>query len=184
MKTRSYVVALALLLAPLTGTEAQTPDAPIRGQMRARPGNPVALLLERRDSLSLTANQVARLVTIQADLEEENAPLLSQIGEFPGRGALPGRENARGGTRPDSAAIEEMRQRRAEVETLMEEVRLNTQAALEVALAVLTAEQREEAASILARRGGGAFGRGGPGRPGGAGAPGDPRPPRGDRPAV
>ena len=181
MKRRFLLVALAMVAAPLSAAMAQTPDAPAL-RMRGGPaGDGIGLLLEQREELALTADQVTRLESIQAELSRTNAPLLAQLGDV--AGPRPGGRGGAGRTgplneRPDSAQMESMRERRAELEPVMRELRENTQVAMQEALAVLTPEQREEVRSLIEPR------RAGPGLRGGPGGPAGARPPRPDRSAI
>jgi hypothetical protein len=178
MKTRHLIFTLALLAAPVAAV-AQNPAGPPPADARRFGGpdrNPVGILLDQREELSLTTNQVTRLETIQAELERQNAPLIAQVGDLRPLGGGPrGRGAGPGTARPNSATVGEMRERRDELQPVMEQIRENNQAAYERALTVLTAEQREAAETLVrpGRRGpgtrGGAGGAGGPGRAPGAG---------------
>jgi hypothetical protein len=87
---------------------------------------PIQEILARRDSLGLSAEQVARLDTIRAELEEKNIPIRAEVGAaLGGTGGAPG----------NPAAVFER------VGPRLNEGRQNVQRALDQARAVLTPEQ-------------------------------------------
>lgn len=69
------LAALAAAAAP-AGIQAQTP----RGQ-EMRAGLSIERIIEQRDQLGLTDQQVTELRRIAAELEQKNAPLLAQLRE-------------------------------------------------------------------------------------------------------
>lgn len=164
-----------------------------RGQRGPGGGSPVQRMLAQRERLKLTDAQVQRLEAIDRDLRARNEPLRQQlVSIFPERarraeGARPRGERR---TRPDSAQRAErrqrgerpqltdaqrqqMQQRRAQAEPVMQQLRQNTEAALTQARSVLTAEQQAQVDQWRQRRGGrdGSRDHGGEGR----------RPERGER---
>jgi Spy/CpxP family protein refolding chaperone len=125
---RSALV-LALVATPAIA-EAQRPDAPGK---RGAPGphamNPAAGVLSHRAELGLSADQVARLEAIRAQLEERNRPLLQQL-----QAQRP--TPAEGRARPGQAAGQLTPEQRAEMRQRMEARRAEMQQ--------LTPEQRAE----------------------------------------
>ncbi|MQA91749.1 MAG: hypothetical protein GEU90_16265 [Gemmatimonas sp.] len=136
----------SLLILPATLQAQQRPG----GSMGAMRTNPVARLLEQRDSLTLSEDQVEGLETIRARLDEQNEPLLAQLPDGP----------PSGGDR--RAAMQQIR-------PVIEELMTNNRAAIDEAMALLTEDQQGQAREMLPR----------PRRPGGpGGAPGGRRPPQ------
>jgi hypothetical protein len=90
---------------------------------------PIADILARRDSLGLTPEQVERLEAINKELEEKNIPIRAEVGA-----ALGGR----GGTPGNPGSVFE------KVGPRINQGRLNVQAALDQARAVLTPAQWEK----------------------------------------
>lgn len=165
---------------------------------RGGPGrNPIQGLLRQREQLGLTAQQVSRLEAIDRDLQARNAPLHQQLQALrPDRGQGPNAARGRGErrARPDSAARAErrqrgerprlteaqrqqMEQRRAQAQPILQQLRANTEQALTQARGVLTAEQQQKVQQRMQERrerqgerpGRARPGRGGD-RPAGAGA--------------
>lgn len=104
------ILALSIAAAP-AALEAQTPR-PERGQFQAfgrGPMNPAEQVLQHRDALGLTAEQVARLQQLQAQFTTQNQPLLAQLqAARPGLGER-GERGARGQRTEEQRA--QMRQR-------------------------------------------------------------------------
>ena len=153
------LAAAALLTAPLTaqqgqgrmrGAEARGPWA-VGGPM-AR--NPVATLLERRDALELTADQVARLEAIQARVERENAPRIEEL-----RAAF-------GDRQPRDLSAEERAQLRDRMQALSptrDAIRETNRAAMVEARAILTPDQQAKVRQAMRRADGPRPGVRGPG---------------------
>lgn len=140
MKTAGLLLAGALIAAP--ALQAQTPEAqPMRGH--AGPG--LAAMLRSHAELGLTAEQVARLEAIEAELRARNAPMREQLQALRPEGMRERhRERHERGARPQVTEEQrrEMRARMEQARPLMEQMRANMQAAMERARAVLTEEQR------------------------------------------
>jgi hypothetical protein len=120
-----------------------------QGQERAMrtPGQmPLARMMERQAELGLTAEQVARLESIQTRLQQQNAPLMAQV-----------REARTGAAREQRAA----RQVPEELRPAMQQIRQNNRAAMEEVRAVLSDEQRTKLRETM--RGGMRHGTGGQG---------------------
>ncbi|MBV9773321.1 MAG: hypothetical protein JO040_05195 [Gemmatimonadetes bacterium] len=147
--TRKVLLLAALLTAPAPALVAQTAQYPApaaagrpqQGMMRS----PIARLLEQRDTLRLTAEQVTRLEAIDRDLQQQNQPYTQQLQQL----------RPEGGQRREDmsdADREAMRERFEQLRPLMEKMRSNNQAAMEKAKAVLTPEQQQLAQSLMPQR--------------------------------
>lgn len=121
--------------------------------MRRRPPSSLELLMENRETLALTPEQVGQVSELQAALEEKNAPLLEQLEALrpprPPRGD--GSRAGNGppaGEPPDAAA---MQARRQQVEPLFQAVRANDDAAYAQAEAVLSDAQKTKARALISQ---------------------------------
>lgn len=164
------ILAIALTAAP-AAVEAQA----ARGDRGPAPGraaaNPAAHVLEHREALGLTLDQVRQLQQIQARVEQQNQPLAEQL-----RAAAPAmargigqqarqltpeqREQMRAQMTPERRAEmrAQMGERRAE---MTPEQRAEMQARMEQRRAEVTPEQRERMRTQMqARRGAMHAGRG------------------------
>jgi hypothetical protein len=111
----------------------------------------VAILLESKDSIPLTAEQVTKIEEIRKAAADKNAPMMEKM-----RAA-----------RESGAGMEGMRE-------IMTEMRKNDEDAYQAALALLTAEQKPKAEEIVTKaREAMRAGRRPPGAPGAPGAPGN-----------
>jgi hypothetical protein len=125
MLRKSTLVLAAALLSSASVAIAQPPGGGQgRGMMRAS----IAILLENKDSIPLTAQQVSKIEEIRKATEAKNAPAMEKM-----RAA----RDAGGG-------MEAMRE-------IMTEVRKNDEDAYQAALALLTAEQKPKAEAIVAK---------------------------------
>lgn len=70
MERWSAIVLFSLVLAPMPAF-GQSSDTAARG--------PIAVLLEQREALALTAAQVTELDAIRQRMEEQNHPLVEQL---------------------------------------------------------------------------------------------------------
>jgi len=130
-KARTIIVSLALAAMPAALSAQGGPGSPGGPGRGAR--NPVATLLERRDTLRLTAEQVTRLEVWRQRWDSETAPMRAQVDSMRAQGG--------GGGAPDPA----MRERMA---PLMQQMRTVGAALRDSAYAVLTAEQQAVARSL------------------------------------
>ena len=134
-----------------TEAVAQAAPAPDRADGRRqgfrvpghRGGQPLARVLERRTELALTADQVARLEALAAELKGEHEALRSQVqaqrGERPDRLS---REELRDLTDEQRSALrEEARARREALRPMMEQARASRAAAMAEVREILTDEQ-------------------------------------------
>lgn len=126
-KARTIIVSLAL--AALPAVAFAQGGGPGRG---AR--NPVAPLLERRDTLRLTADQVTRLEVWRQRWDTETAPMRSQLDSMRAQGGG-------GGGMPDQAIMERM-------QPVMQQMRTISTALRDSAYAVLTPEQQALARAL------------------------------------
>lgn len=151
------VIALAIAAAP-AALEAQTPRAE-RGQAGMRAvgaGNPAERVLQHREALGLTAEQVRQLEQIQARFTAQNEPLIEQIRAVrPEFGQMAGREGRlmREGMRQRAERMtpeqrEQLRQRREQMAQASPEerqaMREEMREQMEKRRAELTPEQRQE----------------------------------------
>jgi Spy/CpxP family protein refolding chaperone len=167
-----------LSASPSEAAAQQAPEAgarehrPGRG-MRGMGGEPLARLLEQREALGLTAEQVTRLEALAARMrttgEALREQMRAQMGEMP--------ERARGGrdqlSDEERAALrEQMRARREALRPLMEQTRESQRAAMEEVRSILTDEQEAKLRELRPERPEGMRGPRGGGRvgfPGGRG---------------
>jgi Spy/CpxP family protein refolding chaperone len=139
---RSIIVLLALLLA--AGPEAEAQD---RQGQRAPEAGPIQLLLQLRSEINLTADQIAHLERIDADMDRLNGPLVAQMSAI--------RAKIR-----ELGPVESMSPRRraafeaylAEARPLMDEIQQNNSVAMQRVGAVLTEAQRQWIAEQLRER--------------------------------
>ncbi|QSQ21184.1 hypothetical protein JY651_39275 [Pyxidicoccus parkwayensis] len=122
--------------------------------MRRRPPSSLQVLLENRETLALTPEQVGKVTELQAALETKNAPLIEKLEALrpprpppPGDGSRAG-NGPPGGAPPDAA---EMEARRQQVEPLFQEVRANDDAAYAQAEAVLSDAQKTKARALISQ---------------------------------
>jgi hypothetical protein len=183
MKIRSLALAVALLApAPLLAQQDQPrPDRPERPRMEGRRegmhgrmhgmrrprGNPLQGLLERREQLNLTADQVRRLEAIQQRLESQVRPLRERMTALheqvvPGLRERRGEPGECGGERPrltpeQRQALERARE---QVRPLAQQLREAHRNAVREAMDVLTDAQKQQLRELRREHGR----RGEPGR--------------------
>ena len=159
-------------------------DAARRGGMPGRA--PLGRLLELREELALTAEQVTRLEGIASELAARTGAVREQLrgslGEPPGltdeqREAMRARRGGARGERPQlseeqraamTARRAEMAARRQELRPLMEELATHHRAAMDQVREILTDEQEAKLRELRPERAQGARGMR-PGRPGARG---------------
>ena len=129
LRTTRIILAVALLGSASTAiAQGPPPGGPPpgggRGMMRAS----VAILLENKDSVPLTAEQVTKIEEIRKAAAEKNAPIMEKM-----RAA-----------RESGAGMEGMRE-------IMAEARKNDEEAYQAALSLLTAEQKPKAEAIVTK---------------------------------
>jgi Spy/CpxP family protein refolding chaperone len=153
MKLASAVAALALVAAPLAAQAGQgrgpghdRGPAMGRGMMQGGPGamvrNPAAVVLEHRDALELTAEQVRTLERVQARIETENGPRWEQI------------QAAFGDADPAELTVAErqaLRDRMRELQPVRDAIRETNRTAMDEVHALLTDEQETALRGIMRR---------------------------------
>ncbi|HUH14041.1 MAG TPA: hypothetical protein VMK65_13080 [Longimicrobiales bacterium] len=136
---RSTMTTGALLGALLLGlpatAAAQRGDGP-RMQARVLESNPIERLLETRERLALTEEQVTRLSAIAARVDQETEAEVAQLREL--RAKMP----ARGQGQPTMEERQRFRSMMEAARPAMERVREKHGAALDEARELLTAEQQ------------------------------------------
>lgn len=149
-KMKQAIVALAAVALLSGPAVAQGAGQGGRGQAQAEwdgPGsmarNPVAVLLERREALGLTAEQVTKMEAIQARVERENAPRIEQLR------AVMGDRNPRDLTADERLQLRERRQALAPVR---DEIRETNRTAMTEVRGMLTAEQQAMMRETMRRR--------------------------------
>jgi Spy/CpxP family protein refolding chaperone len=167
----TLLAMLAAAPAPVVAQGQTPPPQRETGPRMGGPqeGRPFGLLMENREQLGLTNQQIARLEQIAQRLEQQNGPLLQQLRDA----GIPVRPERRDGVR--DMTPEQRRALRDRLEahrpTLMQ-MRQNTHTAMEEARGVLTPEQQERMRDLMRKRAEQTRGRhGGPDHPRG------PRPP-------
>lgn len=145
MRRVAFVLALGLAAAPAPalfaqGTAPNAPTAQQPGQPGARRGfrDPVAQILDHRDDLKLTDDQVGKLQAIEDSLAKQRAPLMQQFEQFRAQ------RGADGAGAPSDQDREAMRQRMEQMRPLMQQYRQQVQDAVEQAQAVLTPDQQAQ----------------------------------------
>lgn len=116
-----------------------------------RPPSSLELLLENREALALTPEQVAQVAELQAALEEKNASLHEQLRALrpprpPGPPPMDGSRAAEAPEPPDAAR---MRERMQQAEPLFRELRANDEAAYAQAEQVLSDTQKTRARELI-----------------------------------
>ncbi len=119
----------SFILAALVGSASVAlAQGPAGGGGGARIRLAVAILLEAKDSIPLTAEQVTKFEEIRKAAEAKNAPIMEKV-----RAA-----------RESGGGMEAMRE-------IMGEARKNDEEAYQAALALLTAEQKPKAEAIVTK---------------------------------
>ena len=148
---RYLIFALLLTLAP-SAAQAQRPG-PMRGEHHGADRDPIQFILEHRQDLALTAEQVQRLEAIRAELKRENDPLIARLREqMPDRPAADSlrqrmrqrRELTDEQRQQMRARMEQMRARMEEMRPVREEIRENLEDAIDDVDDVLNDEQEKK----------------------------------------
>jgi hypothetical protein len=145
IKRNHLALALAGVLALAAPLAAQQDGAPGgRGPgFGRRMLNPVKILVDSAQTLSLTPQQTQDLALVAEQLDSVNAPVVAELQRRRPQGG-----GGFGGGQPtpeQRAAFEQLR-------PLMQQLRSNSDAALASAFAVLTPAQQEKARDLLPRR--------------------------------
>jgi Spy/CpxP family protein refolding chaperone len=148
MMRRLHLVLAALLLAPLPlAAQRAAPQNPPPARAEAHERGPIQSLLQHREALRLSADQVARLAQIDAQMHERNRPLVEQMVRM--------RREIRGDAPTNSLTPEqraEMRQRLEVARPLMEQIRQNNHEAMRQVGDVLNEEQKRQVRTMLESR--------------------------------
>ncbi|NMO21335.1 hypothetical protein HPC49_35765 [Pyxidicoccus fallax] len=112
-----------------------------------RPPSSLELLLEYRETLALTPEQVGRVAELQSALEEQNAPLHEQLRTQRPPRPPPGDASRAGGAPPRGEPPDAARMQQAE--PLFQELRANDEAAYAQAEQVLTDTQKTRARELI-----------------------------------
>lgn len=114
--------------------------------------DPVLVLLTNKSALALSDSQVAQLVRLDAQLVDQNRPLLAEVDSLheamPPRDTSAGRQQGAPGTGGAGATGPTIDQRRAFANAL-HQIRENERAALDQSLALLNDAQRGKAEKLL-----------------------------------
>lgn len=133
----ALITALVAVPEIAQAQQQPTPTAPgNRARAQRAPRTPAALILQRKDELNLTPEQVAQIEKIGEELQEKNRPLQQKMREL------------RGNRPPNQLSDDERAELRQKMAPINEEMRKNTQAAREQILEVLNAEQQQKAKEI------------------------------------
>ena len=169
---RALPLAAAALLAVSPRLAAQDGPPPPQGGRPMMGRNPVAMLLQHGQELSLTPAQTTRLRAIADSLDIRNKPALDSLAKYrpqggPGMGMGMGGAPPQGGQPPQGPPPQgpppqggmgmgmgremtpEMRERFEHARPFMQQVRDNNRAAMDSAMQVLTDEQREHAREMM-----------------------------------
>jgi hypothetical protein len=169
MMKRSSVLLLPLAAVLLAGAStslrAQDPGAP-RPDRPNFARNPVTVLADSAQVLGLSADQTTRLRAIAQELDVRNKVPLDSLERYrpQGGGGGGGGGGGMGMGMGRGEMTPEQRERMEHVRPFMQTLRENNRAAVDQAMELLTAEQRERAQAMLPR-GRGPGGPGGPPRP-------------------
>jgi Spy/CpxP family protein refolding chaperone len=140
-----WLAALVLAAPPGSlGAQQTAGSPPAAGQRWVQP-SPVERLLQRRDELALTADQVVRLQAVNRRMQEANRPLVQRLLEL--RSSEPVRSVQR---TPEQHEAFEARVRQAR--PLMQQIRENNRSAMREVGAVLTDEQKAKFREHLRER--------------------------------
>jgi hypothetical protein len=155
--TFTVAAALAVVTAPAVAQVGDpVRERPAFGQ-RAGPGaamarNPAVAVLEHREALGLTAEQVRQIEAIQARVQQENAPRLEQLRAAFAERAVPDRPAFDMTAEERQALRERMRAQREAQAPIREQMRETHRKAGEEIHGILTPEQETQLRSIRRAR--------------------------------
>lgn len=138
------VAALVTLVLPCAAG-AQSP-APDEGFL---PGSPLSLLIERREALQLTSDQLVQLKAIQEQVAVTNEPLVGRMMNLRARWQQERRTARRGGNPPNEARIERLRDAAQRTRT---QIQRNNRMAMQEVNRLLTPTQRARVRGIVEER--------------------------------
>ena len=139
------LLVLALLAGVLSPAAAHAQEATSTEEPLTRP---LEVLLQQRDTLGLTSDQLGELGRIQDRLATTNEPLVNQMMELRTQWQQQ-RRAARNGRPPNVARIEEIR---SAAERLQQQIQANNRAAMKNVNGLLTPPQRKQLRGIVEKR--------------------------------
>jgi len=140
---RPLLVALLLALMLPAGAHAQATglgDEPLP--------RPLEVLLQQKEALGLTSDQLGRLDRIQQDLATQNEPLVTRMMALRTQWQQE-RRTARGGSPPNVTRVERIR---ADAEELRQRIQNNNRTAMQTVNRMLTQVQRKQLRQIVQQR--------------------------------
>jgi hypothetical protein len=147
-----FVLAGLGLAPPALAQEAEVqsaPDLPTGRLTAPMPPRPMELLLEHRESLGLTAEQLDRLAAIRRRLAAANDPLVNRMLELRREWQQQRRAARRGGNGEDAARLDRIR---AAAQPIHTRIQRNNRTAMQAVNRLLTREQRTELRAIVEKR--------------------------------
>lgn len=147
MMRSAPLLLMALLLAPFPLVAQTGGTSPPAVEAKAQKRGPIEALLEHREALRLSGEQVARLTQIDAQMRERNRPLVEQLVRM--RREIRG-DTPRSALTPEQRA--EQRQRLEVARPLMEQIRQNNHEAMRQVGEVLNEEQKQQVRTMLENR--------------------------------
>jgi len=136
------LLALTLHLPRAAGAQTPASEGPL-------PGSPLALLIERREALHLTSEQLGQLSAIQAEVAASNEPLVNGMMTLRARWQQTRRAARRSGSPPNTARIERLR---AAAERTRAQIQRNNRMAMQRVNRLLTPTQRAQLRGIVEER--------------------------------
>lgn len=136
---------LALLLALMLPSGALAQANVLTEEPLPRP---LEVLLQQREALGLTSDQLVRLDRIEQDLATQNEPLVTRMMTLRTQWQQE-RRAARGGKPPNVTRIEQIR---ADAEELRGRIQSNNRAAMQTVNGMLTPPQRKQLRQIVQQR--------------------------------
>ncbi len=135
MKIAGILLAAALLAPVALSAQQQPGQGPGGRGMGMR--SAAAIAIEHKADLGLSDELVAKLQTIEKQLQDKNAPLMKQM------------MDARAGVDPQSMTDEQRQQMREKMMPVMQQVRDNRQAARAEVEKLLTADQVKKLGDMI-----------------------------------
>jgi hypothetical protein len=136
--------ALAVLALPSPGRAQDAPAEPGADEQR-----PLELLLEQRESLALTSEQLSRLEGIRTQLASANEPLVSRMMALRKEWQQQRQTTRRGGAPQSAARLDRIR---SDAEPLRARIRQNNQRAMQEVNRLLTRDQRARLRGMVEER--------------------------------
>ncbi len=143
MLLRRRALLLALIFISIAGPSAAQ-DAPELAAQEPFRQSPLELLLEHRDSLGLTADQLARLDEIRQELAARNEPLIDRMLRLRNEW-----QEARRSARSGAGRLERIR---TAAEPIRARIQRHNREAMQAVRRMLTPAQREHLRDIVEER--------------------------------